>query len=256
MITWEQSDPFFQEVSKSPDSSDNQVWDSRPSLKYVYDGFNLHETRMFRIRSAEGQRFSVLVLSSGPIGVPGDDFELAYLLDAEGKPVDWKSQWMVTSFAGGISEKLLDVNDDGKKAFCFIGRRYQESDQLLSAYCVRNNKFGAIVHKRYVSAHIEFQGNALPDGLVLQPLVEKQDWDAEIIYEIPVKISNRGSNTVDIGQAVVKLLPHDANVSSYTEAPGKEILAPGATTMRSILMAIFPDVRDQKFKFELEKSEH
>jgi hypothetical protein len=130
-----------------------EVKDSLLELKHFEEASDLFMAsgiQTVKIDAADGQRFQILVLSAPAMSVPGEDFVLAYLTNPGGKIVHWKSQWL-SNRQGNLGIKLLDVNDDGVKEFCFVCDPFGRAEQLLAAYGVREERLDPVIVENELS---------------------------------------------------------------------------------------------------------
>jgi hypothetical protein len=189
----ELADPkIFDHIEAEVSKGGWEIKHSLPELKHAKrQHFPLgRNTETHDLESSDGQSFQVLVLNAPAMSMPGEDFALAYLKNPEGKIVHWKSRWLYNRL-GNLGTRLLDVNDDGVKEFCFVSKPFERAEQVLSAYCVREDRFEPVIAEHTSLFTVEFVETVLPDGLVLQPQLKgKYGWETDKLYEIPVRVIN------------------------------------------------------------------
>jgi len=238
-----------QDLQSQVTKGDEGVADSLPELKHAEE--QPYTTKEFELQSADRQHFRVLVLNVFPISLPGHGFALAYLKDHHGKIVDWKSRWLGT-YQGMLDFRLLDVNHDGIEEFCFVCKPFEQPDQLLSAYRVRNGRFEAVIAEDRVPFDATFQNTIVDPNIAIEPqLTGHYGWESYKMYEVPVKIINRGNAAVTLRDTQLWKVDEDAEFYCHFKALDKETLQPGEAVETTVTIMLTPQINDQKFKFKL-----
>jgi len=182
----------YEKIQAEVSNGGSEIKNSLSELKWVRENvFPVFRTiEIVELTSLDGQLFQVMTLSCPSASMPGESFILAYLKNSKGKIVHWKSRWL-SNRQGNLGTRLLDVNEDGVKEFCFVSKPFKRPEQLLSAYCVQEQKFEPVIAEQLSLFDVEFTETVLPDGLVLQPQLKgKYAWETDKLYEIPVRVIN------------------------------------------------------------------
>lgn len=187
------------------------IRDSIPELKYLgCDDFprtRSLETR--KIKSLNGQLFTLVILNCCEMSIPGDQLILTYLKNPDGKIVHWKSCWL-SNRLGSLGVKMLDVNGDGVKEFCFVSETQAGREQILSAYAIRDSRFDPVIAEHISSFDVQCIETNLPGGLLVKPLLEgRHIWETGKLYEIPIRICNQSVTAKDLNGCSLKLSPPD-----------------------------------------------
>jgi len=232
-----------------------EVKHSLPELKYVRENHSPFGRALetVELRSSGGEVFQVLTLNCPSMDMPGEDFMLSYLKNPHGKIVHWKSCWLYNRL-GNLGTKLLDVNHDGVKEFCFISKPFKGPEQILSAYCVRNEKFDPVIAKQVSYFTVEFTESVLPNGLLIKPQLEgKYGWETGKLYEIPIRVSNRSVTSKELRGCNLRFSPSDFYGAYFFCGFTTNTLAPDATLDATMTVRFSQGVRDQKFGFVIEE---
>jgi len=233
-----------------------EIKHSLPELKHARQNhFPLaRKTQTLELESAERQHFQVLILSAPSTCMPGEDFALAYLKNPEGKIVHWKSRWLYNRW-GSLGAKLLDVNDDGVKEFCFVCNPFQRAEIILSAYCVREERFEPVIAEPVSHITIEFKEAVLPDGLLLQPQLEgRYGWETDKLYEIPVRVVNNSNESRSLKGCSIWLSGQFNGGGTCGQFDVDE-LKPKSATETTITVRFAQPLLDAKLTFEIHKRE-
>jgi len=239
---------LFAEVNKGG----LEIRPSLAELKYAKENYSClgQAIETTNLMSADRRRFAVLVINCPSTSFPGDNFILAYLRDPTGAIVDWKSQWLYNR-EGSLKTKILDVNYDGVPDFCFVCEPFCRPEQLLSGFCVRDGKFEPVIaeHKTYFD--VEFDETKLEGGIVIQPQQKgRYVWQTAKLYEIPVAISNRSGEPIDLRGRYIWLSP-GINGSGSCGAFTNETLEPGGVVETVVTVRFSQGYPDRRFGFEL-----
>jgi len=249
---WRAYDALADEVGKS---DDREVKDSLPELKWVRD----HSTESLLgspvsnmdLSDATGRKYQVVLLKRPAMALPGEDFMLVYLRNPQGRIVAWRSQWLYNRL-GQLGCKLLDANGDGQKELCFVSSM-NDKGQLLAAYGIRDGKFIDVIARKYEGFTVEFVNSRLDNGLEIHPLLAgRYGWQTGKLYEIPVRISNRSGEPIDLTGCSVWLsekLPCDGRYGAID----KESLEAGGSLETTITVRFTRGIPDGKIGFVIEK---
>ena len=193
---------FYDEIHREVRKSDGQIRRSLPELRFVKNRL-LPSVRTVELSSAEAKGFQVLILDAPSRNWPGEDFALAYLKNAKGEIVDWRSKWLSVR-EGQLETRLRDVNDNGTKEFCFVSKRLDSSEQLLSAYAVKEQKFDPVIAEDHTSFNVAFSQTTSAKGLVLTPQLKgNYIWETDKFYEIPVRVVNKSNEDCSVKNCYV-----------------------------------------------------
>ncbi len=242
-------DNLMAEVSKAG-------WDikhSLPELKHAKGHFSLgRSTNTIELLSSEGEAFQVLVLECPSMGTLNDNFMLAYLKNPEGKIVDWKSRWLSTR-QGHLETRLLDVNGDGVKEFCFVCERFERSEQILAAYSIQQHRFEPVIAEQISYFTVEFAEIVQPDGLLLQPQLKGQyGWETGKLYEIPVQVINQSHDEISLKGCSLWL---SGEFFGWGMHGGFDVetLGPGDQVDTTVVVRFTERVSDSKLSFKIER---
>ena len=149
--------------------------------------------------------------------------------------------------------RLLDVNDDGTKEFCFVAKPFERPEQLLAAYAVREGKFDPVIAERTTHFTVAFEETTLSSGLRLQPQHKgRYLLQTEKLCEIPVRITNRSPKPVDLRNRYLRLAPSAFSGTYFLSRFTTNALAPG-DTVETIVTLRFDQAppADHKFGFDV-----
>lgn len=247
----------YDEIQAEVSEGGSEIKHSLPELKYLKKHYFPLSSNIstVELENIDRQRFQVLVLSRRAMSIPGQGFILAYLKNPDGKIVHWRSCWL-SNRRGILETKLLDVNDDGLKEFCFVCKPFKRPEQVLGAYSVRDGKFDPVVAERISHFLVEFD-ETLSNGLLLQPqLKERYIWQTDKLYEIPIRVTNRSlsSKPVDLRRKSLRFSDFSGG-SYFVKGFTTNALAPSATVETTIIVRFSQGLADQKFGFEIEELE-
>ena len=234
---------------------------SLPELKYATSLLGMPVAMPVATRSglrdADGRSFQVLVLHRPANTYPGTDFALAYLRNPEGKIVDWVSRWSYSRL-GTLKTRLLDVNDDGLKEFCFVRRgRFGRHDQLLAAYVLDEGKFRAVIPDETCTFRVTFK-ETTSNGLLISPQL-KGDYGLpqDKLIEVPVRITNTSSTSKNLRHGLVEILSTGEFLSMGFGGmciPGRieeGVLHPDESVDTTVTILIRSDARKRTIGFKL-----
>ncbi len=209
------------------------------------------------LRDADGRSFQVLVLHRPSITYPGLDFGVAYLRNPEGKIVDWVSRWSYSRL-GALKTRLLDVNADGLKEFCFVrSDRFSPHEQLLAAYLVEQGKFRAVVPDETCTFSVVFK-ETTSNGFLISPQL-KGDYSLpqDKLIEVPVRITNTSSTPKNLRRGFLEILSTGELLSMGFGGmcmPGQieeGVLRPGESADTTVTILIRSDARKRTIGFKL-----
>jgi len=226
-------------------------WELRQSLPELnYAKRFLMTVTTTNLASADGRPFKIEIIDCPGDSIPGVNFMLIYLRNSAGKVVDWKSQWLSTR-DGIIRSKVLDVNHDGVPDFCFLCERFGQPEQILAAYSVRNDTFDSVIFENTTHFHVEFEDTTLEPGLFIQTDLKGEfSWQADKLYEIPIKLVNRSTQPIDLRGRSICLSPRFYG-SGVHDSFRKDTLQPGDQVETTITVRFSQGMPGRKFRFEL-----
>jgi len=182
---------------------------------------------------------------------PGEDFTLIYLQNLDGEILDWKSQWL-NNRRGQLKTRIWDVNGDGIQDFCFLCRDYKDSDQLLSAYFIRDSKFFSATAEHFAGVDVEFEGMTNDDGIEIQPqLKSRYVWQTEKLYEIPLKIINHSTERKRFEKYSIEPVIEPSAGYRMTYQMNKQDIAPGESTDALVTVGFTQAESGLKIRFKL-----
>ena len=243
----------LEELSAEVDSGGWETRHSLPELKYAKEHYIVPGKTIDTadLLSADGRRFTVLIINCPSSSFPGSDFMLAYLRDPAGVIVDWKSQWLYNR-DGRLKTKVLDVDHDGAPDFCFVCERHRRPELLLSAFCVRNGKFDPVIAESTTYFDVVFEDNVLEGGLVVQPQLKgRYIWQTDKLYEIPIKVLNRSEEPIDLRGRYIWLSTSFFYGSGSCGRLNDETLRPGSILDTVVTVRFSQGCPDRKLGFEL-----
>ncbi len=236
---------------------------SLPELRYAANGGLLGlpvavpAATKSDMNDVAGRCFQVLVLHRPAMTYPGTDLALAYLRSPEGEIVDWVSRWSYSRL-GALKTKLLDVNDDGLKEFCFVrGDRFGRHEQLLAAYLVDEGKFKAVIPDETCTFSVAFK-DTTSNGFLISPQL-KGDYSIlqDKLIEVPVRITNTSSTPKNLRRGSLEILSTGEFLSMGFGGmcmPGKieeGVLRPGESVDTTVTILIRSDARKRTIGFKL-----
>ncbi|MHC4506916.1 MAG: hypothetical protein ACYTFI_26820 [Planctomycetota bacterium] len=240
------------EVSKGG----RRIRDSLPELRHATDGhfFFFRTTHAITLHSVEGQAFQILVLDCPASSMPGEDFMLAYLRDPQGNIADWRSKWLYNR-RGSLETRLLDVDDDGLKEFCFICKPFERPEVLLAAYRVRGSEFEPVIAEDISLFTISFRETVAENGIVIRPQLQgRYGWQTGKLYEVPLRVSNNSDKAIDLGGCYVGFSPDGFYGSWRGGGWSKDQLSPGETVETTMVLRFSQGLPDRKYGFEIKRA--
>jgi len=250
------SDEELNAIQEEVRNGSDRLRESLPTLQFITNmcsGFMT--SKHFYIKSMDHKRHEVVALIKHN-GLLWGGLALAYLKNAEGKIVDWESDY-VGDRERVIGVKMIDVNDDGVKELCFIaeGSGPDEPDFLLSAHGVRGNFFYPLSAACKARFDIKFQSSTADGGILIEPQLKGiHNWASDQLYDVPIKLMNRSDKTLDVNNFHVETDDARTKYLIYTP-PDKLKLEPGESVEAMVTILLTPALENRDYKFKLLKYE-
>lgn len=190
----------IEQISEALKAEGSKVADSSLEFHYAVNGHGclLPEIAVLEIQNDRDKMWDVAVVLCNAHSSGEESFGIAYLRSDVDTFVDWRSEWL--SFRSGqLATRLLDVNDDGRLEFCFVCVRFDQREEILSAYSAIGDRFVPVVAERVPECEVAF---ALPvdlNGLTIRSLgTFNSHCRMNKIYELPVEIVNSTGATINM----------------------------------------------------------
>ncbi|MHC4201980.1 MAG: hypothetical protein ACYSU0_18480 [Planctomycetota bacterium] len=256
MPVFQMTDPrLYEELVAEVSKGGWRVRDSLPELRYARGPPSIFETTYtITLHSAEGQAFQILVLDCPGTGFPDYDFMLIYLRDPEGNITDWRSRWLYNR-RGNLKTRMLDVNDNGSKEFCFVCKPFGRPEVLLAAYRVRGGEFEAVIAEEESRFTIGFRETVAPNGIVIRPQLQGRcGWQTGKLYEVPLRVTNGSDKAIDIGGCYVGFSPDGFYGAWFARSLSKDRLGPGEAVETTVTLRFCRGLPEREYGFEIERA--
>jgi hypothetical protein len=241
----------LEQLQAAVKNADSRVRESVPELKYAAS-LTFGGLQTVPIKSAEGKRFEILVLYRPSESFPGEDFVLAYLRDAAGQIVDWKSKWLYNR-RGMLGTRVLDLDRDGVKDFCFVSKAVNDSEQFLGAYEVKGCRFEPVIAEETAIFDIDLGNSTNENGIVIEPKPKTIYCQLDRLYEIPLTFVNRSQSAASLKGRYLVPVVKGFNTLSVSAQLVKEILQPGESLQTEVTVKLSPSGPAEPLRFRLEQ---